>query len=682
MATTLYFVTTSPTSTNWSSGAAYTDLGGSGVSWRHRGLSTSRGAGVANVTASTVNGSTLGVEFGSPNVIWVSDPLAAAVTISGTVTLNLRAAESSSSANAAINCRVMRINGSTAALTQVLKTARTTELGTSEGAANFTATPTSTAFSAGDRIALIPFIDDAGTMASGFTATFYYAGTSAGNSGDSYVTFNEDITFASAPAGTTVYPTQTAASNSINPGAATEYEAWTSQPGSAKTAVTNTTNGATNAIQVTGTGGGTAVEWYTRPLNAFTLDGAVLASIRANESNSSANVGVRAEVAVTASDGTSATVWGISGDAGEIATSETTYDFWIAGASTSVTQGQRLRFRIYIDDAYGGTSTTQTMATGYTATITYAGAAGATGDTYFTLPASVAESSTSASAGNAAGTGAAYGATVKVSGKATIATGTGAGRAATAKVAPTATIATGTGAATNPSVTTSSNNTTDADADAATGTGAASDADTAVASAAGAAAATGSAASPSVTTASNAQATAASGAGAAQSPTPATASNATAGQATGTGDATDPTLTTASNATAGQAAGTGDAVDPTVTTSSATNATAGAGAAAGAAHDGTVVLLLPVGQAAGVGDAYAATIAADASVHPAAASGAGSSQGATVATTGAVTAGHAGRGTSRNRAARPELDAARMLEEDDEEVIVLLAAGLAADDWS
>lgn len=284
----------------------------------------------------------------------------------------------------------MRIKGSDASLTEVIKTGRTTELGTSSAAANFSATPTSTAFNRGDRISLIPFIDDAGTMASGYTVTF---GTNAasGSAGYSYVTFNETFSFESAPAGTQVFPTNTAASASINPGAATEYEAWTSRGGGVQSAVTNTTNGPTNAIQVTDTGGGTALEWYTRPLAATTLSGPVLANIRAAESNAAASVLIRADVAVTANDGTGATVWGIGGMRTELTTSEAANQFWIGGDDTSISAGQRLRFRVYIDDIYGSNDGTQTMVTGYTATVYYAGADAATGDTYFTLPISVTE---------------------------------------------------------------------------------------------------------------------------------------------------------------------------------------------------------------------------------------------------------------------------------------------------
>jgi hypothetical protein len=105
-------------------------------------------------------------------------------------------------------------------------------------------------------------------------------------------------------------------------------------------------------------------------------------NIRALESNTSANASLKAEIAVTATDGTGATVWGLanvepSTTAGELGTSDAALVAWPSGDDTSVTSGQRLRYRIYLDDIASGP-----LVTGFTATVSYSGtSAAAAGDT-------------------------------------------------------------------------------------------------------------------------------------------------------------------------------------------------------------------------------------------------------------------------------------------------------------
>ena len=66
------------------------------------------------------------------------------------------------------------------------------EAGTAEAARTAARTPTSTAFSAGDRIKLTLSVINVGTMGAG-TFNTYHDGPAAGASGDSYVTFTEDF---------------------------------------------------------------------------------------------------------------------------------------------------------------------------------------------------------------------------------------------------------------------------------------------------------------------------------------------------------------------------------------------------------------------------------------------------------------------------------------------------------
>jgi len=386
MATTIYFrSSTSGVYDQWSNGDTYANLAGSSVGWMWQPLSASRGAGNYVQTMTTVTGPTNGIETAQH---WISPPLAAAVTISGSITFNLRSYELASGNNAAINCRVMRVKGVDSSRVEVHKTVRTTELGTSDATVNWSETPgAGTSFLRGDRILLIPFADDAGTMAAG-TVYFGYDGATPGATGDSYVTFTETFSFdTTTPAGSTLYLTTTAAG--INPGSATEYEAWTSRGSGVTTSTTNSVTGPTAPIQITNTGGGTTLEWYTKPLQSVTLAGAVLANVRAD------GIWAQAEplvwVSICDSDGANPVAWGSGGRPTRITASETAWQFWVTGDEVAIANGNRLRIRVFIDDAYGPTIFSD-MVGSYTVNVYYAGTSGgASGDTYLTLPVSVSE---------------------------------------------------------------------------------------------------------------------------------------------------------------------------------------------------------------------------------------------------------------------------------------------------
>jgi len=154
----------------------------------------------------------------------------------------------------------------------------------------------------------------------------------------------------------------------------------------ASTAVRNTAAGYTAPLQWTATAGGTAVEWYTPQLEAATLAGIVSANIRAAESNAAANGTVRLEVATCDNDGTNVTIYGSACANAELATSEGVLSLYVSGPDVSISQGQRLRFRLYLDDFEAA------LATSYTATVYYNGAtAGASGDTYIVLPVALTQ---------------------------------------------------------------------------------------------------------------------------------------------------------------------------------------------------------------------------------------------------------------------------------------------------
>lgn len=349
-----------------------TSLGGTlGLSGTERGhetfaLRTTRDIGSALFSANTVAGPTNGVELirsgGSLVAEWLSEPLDAAATISGSITWNIWASESNMSANVAINARLEVVDGATGAITLIDQTARVTELGTSDAAVNFSETPASgVACKRGDRLRLCIFGSDVGTMASGYTFRTRLGGTTSGDVGDSYVTLTENLTFmsTSVPTGSTIYLTNTASPVST---ASIDREAWTSSAPN-PTSVTNTAAGWTSGIiQCTDAAGGTAVDWFTKTLAAFTLAGLVECEIRHNWSSSAASAVSGVEIAIVDGDGTGASAWakGV-----HIFTNAGISSFQISGEDRSVVAGQRLRIRVFLDDWEGGP-----MAAGHTATFT------------------------------------------------------------------------------------------------------------------------------------------------------------------------------------------------------------------------------------------------------------------------------------------------------------------------
>lgn len=373
-------------------GTNNTNLRGTAQGWTVRSLSTTRGSGGENGTSSTVTGPTNGIEVGSGLMEFLSPPVDADTTISGTITFNLRSLESNMSANVAINCIIERLDSTGAIVSTISQTARVTELGTTEAAANFTATPTSTNMLKGDRLRIRVYGDDAGTMATGYTFTLVFDGGTAGASGDSYVTFTETFGFqTTTPTGSTLYLTDVAGPVV---GADIEKEMWTSRGDGVNSLIRNTATGWTAPLQWTDSAGGTNVEWYSKALQAFTLSGLILCNIRALESNAAATAGLRCEIAVVNGDGSGAVVWAAAdvmdgtSNNGEIGTVETAYPLLIGGDDLAVTDGQRLRLRVYVDDIAGNP-----LVTGYTCTMFYDGTSGgASGDSFITLSQSITES--------------------------------------------------------------------------------------------------------------------------------------------------------------------------------------------------------------------------------------------------------------------------------------------------
>jgi hypothetical protein len=319
-------------------------------------LATDVGTGTGTaLSATTAAGPTQGITFNTGQLTnhFISPPLAADITISGTVSFALCGSESSMNANATLRAALYRLDAE-GALTLIVSLASSTELGTSLGRLSFSGAPTSTDMKKGDRFVVIPMIDDAGTMASGFTVALQVDGANA-STADSKLTLTENVTFITAePSGTAYWLRDTAAP--ISPGSATEKMlSQTQGSGTAEAVYTSVTGPVTfPGQQWTASAGGTAVEWYTPELDAFTLGGVVMAEFTNNaqfveSTQSDLRTALTLEIAVVDADGTNPVIWA----RGYTSTKGVTNPkkWYVSGADLAVGQGKRLRFRVYADDA-------------------------------------------------------------------------------------------------------------------------------------------------------------------------------------------------------------------------------------------------------------------------------------------------------------------------------------------
>ena len=149
---------------------------------------------------STTTGHIVTYTPGGTNRIWLSAPLSAGVTISGTITPNLWGFESNAACNCGARYEVLRWSVATGGIVSSLGISTdngVTEWGTTAAVRTApTLTPSSTAFVTGDRIVIVIYNDDGNTVteASGYNWTLDCDG-STGVNGDTYLSFTETITF-------------------------------------------------------------------------------------------------------------------------------------------------------------------------------------------------------------------------------------------------------------------------------------------------------------------------------------------------------------------------------------------------------------------------------------------------------------------------------------------------------
>lgn len=326
-------------------------------------MNTAAGAALQSGTVSSVNGPTdLQVAVSTFQAEWFTDPFGVSATIAGTITFNLWGLEAAMTANATFRVIIDTITPLGVVGTTVINSSFVTELGTAAAVCNWTGTPTSTVVDRGSRLRIrVFFTDGGGTMVSGSTLTFGYNGGTAAANGDSYVSFTETVTFATFVAGgtNTQYFGGTTVSDA-NPGAADERRLWTETPGSVNS-VTTSVAGPTTAIQATVSAGGSAIEWFTPQLAAVSIDQAYFgAGTTVLESASTANICLVFELALCASDGSSPTVVVVHRSPSEVVISPGgVYQASVAFPTLSISNQQRLRYRIYLDD-----NTSSSMAAG------------------------------------------------------------------------------------------------------------------------------------------------------------------------------------------------------------------------------------------------------------------------------------------------------------------------------
>jgi hypothetical protein len=155
-----------------------------------------RGVSPNNLTTTTTAGGTniqVTATSGGQAVQWFTEPIAQAITISGTVTAVIRGSESALSVNAAPGVLIERCdNAGTVLSTIVPDSVVGAEYGTTQAERTANFTPTSTAMAVGERIKITIKVRNVGTMGAGSVITAVNGQFPASN-GDTFIRFTEDI---------------------------------------------------------------------------------------------------------------------------------------------------------------------------------------------------------------------------------------------------------------------------------------------------------------------------------------------------------------------------------------------------------------------------------------------------------------------------------------------------------
>lgn len=143
----------------------------------------------------TTNGMTL--TAGGTAAKWITRPIAAAVTVSGTIGVNFWSFESAAAALAGVDFQLFRFSATAAA--QVGNAFATTSINahavvTTPTRTFVTIAPTSTALSVSDRVIILPNVNPSqGAEGGSQTVTMDFNGLTQGADGDTWIELNEDL---------------------------------------------------------------------------------------------------------------------------------------------------------------------------------------------------------------------------------------------------------------------------------------------------------------------------------------------------------------------------------------------------------------------------------------------------------------------------------------------------------
>lgn len=378
-------------------------LNGTAVGWVPLAMGTQR-VSVSNVQSAQVtpvNGPTNGIEVvasGNP-MEWFSPPVDKNFTLSGNIECQLWDS-SIPGTNCAGNFILERLDSQMNVVSTIVKSTNTVATTNTPTKRNIVVTPTSTNMVKGDRFRLRLFLDDAPTMVA--TAVMQLdIGTIGGVPdavGDTWIKFDDKFNFQEQrPSGTVLYLTDTAGPAV---GAQLEKEMWTARGSGPAAGTITTVTGwqAGNGIQFASAG--TAIEWYTKPLTSFSLDGIVEVNLRPSATDTN-DAGIRVEIAVVNNDGSSPVIWcnapivasatpggpPTTNVSGGVLLAETEWKSWLSGPTTAVADNQRLRLRVF-----GTNMGTTQMFVGATVSFNYGGTtASAAGDAWIQLPQTITE---------------------------------------------------------------------------------------------------------------------------------------------------------------------------------------------------------------------------------------------------------------------------------------------------
>lgn len=148
-----------------------------------------RGAASTTLTINTSANSTY-----VSGKIWATKPLVG-FTLSGSISVRVRAVESATQANSGIRVIVYKWNYDNGLSSALLTLSQGTELGTTEADVDLTGTPTSTTFANGDVLVVeVGITNVGGNMGGGRTVDVTYNGATGSAAGDAYITINENVT--------------------------------------------------------------------------------------------------------------------------------------------------------------------------------------------------------------------------------------------------------------------------------------------------------------------------------------------------------------------------------------------------------------------------------------------------------------------------------------------------------